>query len=86
MTNRSDIKFSLNTTDYKWLIQNINSPPFNFSFSLVSFDEQSNSQLLKTVQTVIKHLDPWSDLILDKKNEEEIAKLSDLLEIIQYPE
>jgi hypothetical protein len=36
--------------------------------------------------TVIKQLDTRNEFNLEKKDEEEVAKLSDLLEIIQYPE
>ena len=41
--NKTEIKFQLNSQDFKWLIQSLNSPPFNFSYSLVSFDEMAKT-------------------------------------------
>lgn len=35
---------------------------------------------------MIQQLDPKSELNLERNEEEEVAKLSDLLELIQYPE
>jgi len=80
------VKLTVGTEEIREMVQRLNSKPFNENFTLVSFDELSNLELLELINKILVHLDPKNNVnIKDETQNQTAVRFSNYLQVLGYP-